>query len=72
VIYVDDLDDEPEHVGDVDPFRPEPDQVVRQQARADPGPAGGARGSRCTASVGGVAHGGRLVAATGSQPGRWE
>ena len=27
VIYVDDLDDEPEHVADVDPFRPEPDQA---------------------------------------------
>ena len=37
VIYVDDLDDEPEHVADVDPFRPEPDQVVRH--RPEPVPA---------------------------------
>jgi hypothetical protein len=37
VIYVDDLDDEPEHVADVDPFRSEPDQVVRQ--RPEPVPA---------------------------------
>jgi hypothetical protein len=37
VIYVDDLDDESEHVGDVDPFEPEPDQVVRQ--RPEPMPA---------------------------------
>ena len=37
VIYIDDLDDEPEHVADVDPFRPEPDQVVRH--RPEPVPA---------------------------------
>ena len=37
VIYVDDLDDEPEHVADVDPFEPEPDQVVR--FKPDPIPA---------------------------------
>ena len=37
VIYVDDLDDEPEHVADVDPFRSEPDQVVRH--RPEPVPA---------------------------------
>ena len=36
VIYVDDLDDEPEHVGDVDPFRPEPDQVVRHKPEPVP------------------------------------
>ena len=37
VIYVDDLDDDPEHVADVDPFQPEPDQVVRH--RPEPVPA---------------------------------
>jgi hypothetical protein len=37
VIYVDDLDDKPEHVAEVDPFRPEPDQVVR--FKPDPIPA---------------------------------
>ena len=36
VIYVDDLDDEPEHVADVDPFRPEPDQVVRHKPEPVP------------------------------------
>ena len=36
VIYVDDLDDEPEHVADVDPFRPEPDQVVRHKSEPIP------------------------------------
>ena len=36
VIYVDDLDDEPEHVADVDPFRPEPDQVVRHKPEPIP------------------------------------
>ena len=37
VIYVDELDDEPEHVADVDPFRPEPNQTIRQ--RPEPIPA---------------------------------
>ena len=36
VIYVDDLDDEPEHVADADPFRPEPDQVVRHKPEPIP------------------------------------
>ena len=36
VIYVDDLDDEPEHVADVDPFQPEPDQVVRHKPEPVP------------------------------------
>ena len=37
VIYVDDLDYEPEHVADADPFRPEPNQTIRQ--RPEPVPA---------------------------------
>ena len=36
VIYIDDLDDEPEHVADVDPFQPEPDQVVRHKPEPVP------------------------------------
>ena len=36
VICVDDLDDEPEHVADVDPFQPEPDQVVRHKPEPVP------------------------------------
>ena len=36
VIYVDDLDDEGEHVADVDPFRPEPDQVIRHKPEPVP------------------------------------
>ena len=36
VIYVDDLDDDPEHVADVDPFQPEPDQVVRHKPEPVP------------------------------------
>ena len=36
VIYVDDFDDDPEHVADVDPFQPEPDQVVRHKSEPVP------------------------------------